>query len=169
MILKYECLFGQHTWHVGRVRKSFFIHTAKFKDSRFHKMKCRPFRLNPKERIVIAKYLKNLCENDIVAPTSSARNGVNLFLVPKPSSMEEQVVIGNEGWQELKKEYENTFDQAAESDGSSPWNGSEKPSKHKSNESEKPSKQKINNISLHPTVDTCQNSYKEGNKSKNIQ
>ena len=119
IVFKYREMFAVHKWNVGRIRKDFYVHKAVFKNDRYHRTKCRPFRLSPKEKTVIAKYLKNLCENEIVTPVADGHAGVNLFLVGKtsPSGVEDK--DGNEGWEELRKQYEEQFGIGPEQDDKS--------------------------------------------------
>ena len=58
---------------------------------------------------MIAKYLKNLCENEIISPTAEGKAGVHLFLVGKNSPGNNGENEGNEGWKALRKEYEDRF------------------------------------------------------------
>ena len=106
IVFKYRELFANHKWHVGRIRKDFYVHRAVFKNDRYHKTKCRPFRLSPREKQVIAKYLKNLTENDIVTPVADGHAGVNLFLVGKHSPGGKEDKEGNEGVEKLREQYE---------------------------------------------------------------
>ena len=109
IVFKYRELFAKHKWNVGRIRKDFYVHRAVFKNDRYHKTKCRPFRLSPREKQVIAKYLKNLCENDIVTPVAEGHAGVNLFLVSKNSPGGKDDKEGNEGVEKLRAQYEKEF------------------------------------------------------------
>ena len=95
--------------NVGRIRRDFYVHKAEFKNDRYHRTKCRPFKLSPREKTVIAKYLKNLVENEIVTPVADAHAGVNLFLVGKISPSGVDNKEGNEGWEELRARYEKEF------------------------------------------------------------
>ena len=99
----------------GPDQKRFYVHKAVFKNNVYHKTKCRPFRLSPLEKQIIAKYLKNLCENDIIKPVADGHAGVNLFLVGKHSPGDSGDKEGNEGWKNLKKEYERDLARYMES------------------------------------------------------
>lgn len=106
IVFKYRELFAQHKWDVGSIRRDPYVHKAVFYDQRYHNTRCRPFRLSPKEKQVIAKYPKNLCGNEIISPTGEGKAGVHLFLVGKHSLGANGENEGNEGWKSLKKEYE---------------------------------------------------------------
>ena len=58
---------------------------------------------------IITKYLKNFCEKDIIKPVADGHAGVNLSLVGKHSPGDSGKREGNEGWKNLKKEYEGRF------------------------------------------------------------
>ena len=109
IVFKYREMFGVHKWNVGRIRRDFYVHRAEFRNDRYHRTKCRPFKLSPREKTVIAKYLKNLVENEIVTPVADAHAGVNLFLVSKISPSGVDNKEGNEGWEELRARYEKEF------------------------------------------------------------
>ena len=100
IMFKYRDLFATHKWNVGRIRRDFYVHKAVFRNNVYHKTKCRPFRLSPLEKQIIAKYLKNLCENDIIKPVADGHAGDNLFLVGKHSPGNSEEKEGNEEWNE---------------------------------------------------------------------
>ena len=99
-------MFSNHKYHLGRVRRSFFVHRAEFKNSRFHNCPAKPFRINPLEKKIVAKYLQNLLDSDLIEPTARARGGVSLFLVEKQEEKSSSEIFKDDdiGWKKLREE-----------------------------------------------------------------